>query len=204
VPKGYHLLGHSLGAALGARFTGLVPQEVKSLTLLEGFSGRWPPEKEADRMQDWIKKLRRNKPTRESSMPSLGAVEELLAKAHPNTPPENRKKLAELWTNAKDNRYSWKHDPALRSRMLPVPFPPDLSRELWRRIQCPVLFVYGLRSELRPPDDQKSEILSHFGNLQEVALDSGHNPHQEIPEQLIQTLDKFYTEMPRMDQSVNQ
>ncbi|MBU44632.1 MAG: alpha/beta hydrolase [Spirochaetaceae bacterium] len=190
----YHILAHSMGSALAARHAGLVGQEVQSLVLIEGFSGRWPAEKEADRMTDWVRKLRKERPPRESRMPSLKAARELLARAHPRTPEENRAILAELWTNEKDGGFTWKHDPALRSRMLPIPFPPDLSRELWSRIQCPTLFVYGKHSPLKPPDDQIQEILSHFRRLKSVELESGHNPHQEMPETMISVLEEFYRE----------
>lgn len=191
-PQGYHILAHSMGAALGARHAGLVPSEVRSLVLLEGFSGRWPVEKEADRMSEWVAKLRKERPAKDNPMSSLKAAEELLARAHPRTPEENRKILARLWTSQDGTKYRWKHDPALRNRMLPIPFPPDLSRELWHRVQCPTLFVYGKHSPLKPPEDQIDEILSHFSNLTRVELDSGHNPHQEMPDTLQDVLEDFY------------
>ena len=189
----YHILGHSMGSALAARYAGMVPDEVKSLVLIEGFSGRWPPEREADRMQDWARKLRKQRPAKDSSFPSVEAAAAILARAHPRTPEANRLKLAELWTNeGEDGRFRWKHDPNLRSRMLPIPFPPDLSREFWRRVECPVLFLYGKHSDLRPPEDQIDEILSHFTSLESKELDSGHNPHQEMPETTMEILDSFY------------
>lgn len=190
--NGYHLMGHSMGSALAARHAGILPDEVRSLVLIEGFSGRWPPEKEADRLQDWAKKLRKDRPAKNNSMSSLNAARELLAKAHPRTPPENREKLAELWTNQEPDGFRWKHDPGLRNRMLPIPFPPDLSRELWSRIQCPTLFLYGTESHLKPPEDQIKEILSHFKHLKSIALPSGHNPHQEMPAKVMELLDAFY------------
>lgn len=190
----YHLMGHSMGAALAARHAGLLPEEVSSLVLLEGFSGRWPADKEADRLSDWARRIRKERPARENTMPSLEAAAELIAKAHPGVAEEKRRILAELWTApAEEDNLRWKHDPALRSRMLPIAFPPDLSRELWSRIQCPVLFVYGENSSLKPPDEQIQEILSHFRHLKSVPLVCGHNPHQEIPETLIPILEDFYS-----------
>ena len=67
-----------------------------------------------------------------------------------------------------------------------------MSRELWHRVQCPTLFVYGKHSPLKPPEDQIDEILSHFSNLTRVELDSGHNPHQEMPDTLQDVLEDFY------------
>ena len=194
-PGGYHLMAHSMGAALAARHAGLVPDEVRSLVLLEGFSGRWPSDREADRMSEWVQKLRKERTPRDNPMPSLKAAEELLARAHPRIPEQNRQILARLWTNEEDGKFRWKHDPSLRHRMLPIPFPPDLSRELWKRIQCPILFLYGKHSPLKPPEDQITEILSHFSNLKSIELDSGHNPHQEMPDTLQTILDEFYSNL---------
>jgi pimeloyl-ACP methyl ester carboxylesterase len=52
--KPIFLLGHSMGAGIAARYTGLFPEKIKLLVCLEGFSGLQPQEVERKRMREWL------------------------------------------------------------------------------------------------------------------------------------------------------
>jgi pimeloyl-ACP methyl ester carboxylesterase len=120
---------------------------------------------------------------------------------HEGLPPERISALAEYLAAPVEGGFVWKQDPEVKTGGIPIPFSPAFSRALWKRITCPVLFIYGERSHLLPGKRTNSsgsldEILSHFQNLETHSLDSGHNPHHEKPEEVMQLLEAFFQKHP--------
>lgn len=190
--KPYILMGHSMGAAVAARFAGIFPEEISALILLEGFSGVTPLDQDIHRMQEWGRTLRRSakkdKPASAKKMENLFQVELALQRVHPRLSTEKVKILAREFAHEDGGGFVWHPDPEFRSRFAPIPFPPELSRALWNRIQCPVLFLYGSESHLLPgrpgtEDSSLDEILSHFSDVESVSVpNAGHNLQHDQPE----------------------
>lgn len=190
----FHILAHSMGAALCARYAGLFPERIKSMVCLEGFSGIQPMEFEKNRIRNWIETMSsksgktdisRRMMTQEEAIKKLGHIYNFL-------PIEKIKELVKGLTRPfPGGGVVWKNDPRLKFSP-PLPFPPALSRELWKSILCPALIIYGEKTHLRPQN--LDEILSHFNNVEfkEIA-GSTHNLHHDNPDGCIKLIDKFYS-----------
>lgn len=190
------LMGHSMGAALSARLAGLYPEDFTHVILFEGFSGMAPPGEDTRRLRSWGDQLRKNRPEKVRIMKTMREAELILKTAHKNLPEDRIQRLAQSLARPVDGGFVWKIDSGVKAGGAPLPFNPQLSRELWRRVQCPVLFIYGESSHLLPGRDTDSsldEILSHFQNLERHGLsDCGHNPHHERPEDVMRILEAFF------------
>jgi pimeloyl-ACP methyl ester carboxylesterase len=191
------LMGHSMGAALSARLAGLYPEDFTHLILFEGFSGLAPPREDVRRLRSWGDQLRKNRPEKIRIMKTMREAELILKTAHRNLPEDRIQAMAKSLAKPVEGGFVWKLDPAVKSGGAPVPFSPQLSRELWKRIHCPVLFIYGEQSHLLPGSRDTSssldEILSHFQNLEKHGLEGcGHNPHHERPDEVMRLLSAFF------------
>ncbi len=199
--KPYAVIGHSMGAAMAARFVGLYPDEVSHLILLEGFSGISSEEEEIRRLRSFGDTIRKRRPEKVRVMKTMREAELILGTVHEGLPPERISALAQYLAAPVENGFVWKQDPEVKTGGIPIPFSPAFSRALWKRITCPVLFIYGERSHLLPGKRANSsgsldEILSHFSNLEQHALDCGHNPHHEKPEEVMELIRAFFKKHP--------
>lgn len=201
IRKPYHILAHSMGAAASARFAGIAPDEVASLVLLEGFSGVRSFSLEADRLTAWLGNLRKSfqetEPVNGPVFKSKKHALSVLARMHGRLDPDKLERLTDWLTRPPGENtqtLTWRHDPSMRLRTSAIPFPPELSRELWKRIRCPVLLFMGALSSLKPDQNKLNEILSHFSDLTYKELEGcGHNMHHEKPELVVQEIEAFYT-----------
>ncbi len=195
--KPIFLLGHSMGAGMAARYTGLFPEKIKLLVCLEGFSGLQPQEVERKRLREWLTTTsRRNE--RSTATPSERKKNMTLEEAK-NKLSLIYGKLARdkidalilgLVRQTEDGFYKWKNDPNLKTSS-PIPFPPELSRKLWSEITSPVLIFFGRQTHIRPKNLE--EILSHFKNVELHEVEhAGHNMHHDKPEVLIEIMDGFF------------
>lgn len=211
----FHVLGHSMGAALASRLAGLMPDRVRSLVLLEGFSGLLSAEEEVHRLSRWAAHVQEI-PEPHRPLRSFEDVCRTLGRIHRGLRPDRLILLARLLSRPVDPHnlsagYVWVHDPAIKSHTVPISFPPDVSRALWQRITAPGLLLLGAQSPLHPnrgllwsgrsqsPGDPHGaspirEILSHFSNLecQEIP-GAGHNLHHDAPDVVMPFLLDFYT-----------
>ncbi|MCB1192120.1 MAG: alpha/beta hydrolase [Leptospiraceae bacterium] len=192
LPETFFILGHSLGAALGARYTGIFPEKIEALICLEGFSGIKPMNVERENIIKWLGRTSSHRNSKFKTMSSLEEASNVLSMVHPRLNPEKVDKLVRtLVKQVEDGKYIWKSDP--RTKLgFPMPFSPGLSRELWRNILCPVMICFGEETHLKAANLQ--EVLSHFKNLKYIEIENaGHNIHHDNPEKLIACLDEFLT-----------
>jgi len=185
----FSILGHSLGAGLAARYSGLYPEKIQSLILLEGFSGLQAWKKEKQRILNWLEQNSTPKIETKNYRKKMTKQEALqkLTKIYPKHSKEKLEVILKgLTFQIDENHFAWKNDPHLK-QMIPLPFPPELSRFLWKEISCPVLLFFGEQTHIRPSNLE--EIQSHFKNLHYFEVpNSGHNLQHENPEFLIQVL----------------
>ncbi len=191
--KKFHVLAHSMGAGLASRYVGFYPENVQSLILLEGFSGLQAQDIDATRIRNWMdthaKKNSKQKISerRESKKEDL---EKKLGFIYSKLDKEKVKTLCSFLIEETDsNLYRWKNDPNLKTGS-PIPFPPELSRYLWRNIQCPILLLFGEDTHLMPT--HLDEIKSHFNKLEfHTIKNAGHNMQHDQPEILIELMKDF-------------
>ena len=192
LPEKYYLMGHSMGAAVGARFAGLMADEILGLVLLEGFSGLVSPETDRERMRSWAQSFRSSQKDKDNKrknehkpIKTRRRVKDFLAHAHRHVTPERIDVLADyLVESVGDDKYIWKHDPRLMHKFIPVPFPPRLSRSLWSAIKRPVMILYGAESGLIPSEKAFQEARAETGQSRAPANNSNfagaNEPLQEI------------------------
>jgi pimeloyl-ACP methyl ester carboxylesterase len=79
-----------------------------------------------------------------------------------------------------DGTYSWKFDNYARP-ISPNPFTPDEIAELWARITCPTLLVYGSESWVKPPE--ALGVDAHFKSATTRMVEgAGHWVHHDREE----------------------
>jgi len=196
LPEPFMILAHSMGAGIAARYTGIFPERVKALVCLEGFSGLQSNSIERFRVRNWLegmakktgkKETVRRKMTREEAIQKLTHIYSFLDL-----------KRVEILVDGLikpmvGGGVTWKNDPRLKVTS-PIPFPPNLSRELWQHIECPTLMIFGEKTHLKP--NNLEEIKSHFKKLtyREI-MGSSHNMHHDNPEECTTLINKFISDL---------
>ncbi len=178
------IIAHSLGGNIALRTTGIYPDQVRRLVAIEGLGPS--PSSQAKRMErsidvrmaEWIAErhaLSARLPRRYAS------IEEALARMqaqNKHLSPAQARHLTQHGVNQnEDGTYSWKFDNYVRG------WPPyDMTYEeveqLWARITCPTLLVYGRESWASNPEQDGR--LRHFRNARVAAFDrAGHWVHHD-------------------------
>ena len=178
------IIAHSLGGNIALRYTGIYPENVRAVVAIEGLGP--PPkmlaEKRAkpfdERIRDWIndkRALAGRLPRRYSS------VDEALARMqgeNKHLSPEQARHLTVHGINQnEDGTYSWKFDNYVRA-FPPYDMPTRAIEELWGRISCPTLLVYGKESwATNPEEDGRAQ---HFKHADVAEFDNaGHWVHHD-------------------------
>lgn len=189
------LIAHSLGGAIALRYAGLYPDLVAKIVAIEGLgpspkmlaqrAGQHP----AERMLKWIdeqRALASREPRRYASL------EEALARMRTENPRLTLEQASHLTVHGmsqnEDGSYSWKFDNYVRS-MPPGDISSDELQQLWARISCPTLLVYGRESwASNPADDGR---VGYFQNAEVLSVEgAGHWVHHD-------RLDVFLAEVRR-------
>jgi pimeloyl-ACP methyl ester carboxylesterase len=193
------ILAHSLGGHIVLRYTGIYPEKVKKLVAIEGLgpSPKLLAERAKqtidERMRRWIdyqRGLAGRVPRR------YAAIEEAfkrMQEANRHLSPEQARHLTQHGVNQnEDGTYSWKFDNYVRA------WPPyDMTdadvTQLWGRIACPTLLVYGKESwASNPLEDGRAD---HFRTARIVAFEkAGHWVHHDQLDAFIDTVRSFLGE----------
>jgi pimeloyl-ACP methyl ester carboxylesterase len=190
------LVAHSLGGNIALRYTGLYPEAVSKLVAIEGLgpSPRMLAERAkqpaAERLRSWIeeqRKLAGRLPRRYASIEDAFAR---MQEENPRLTPEQARRLTIHGVSQnEDGTYSWKFDNYIRA------FPPgDITNEelqqLWERITCPTLLVYGRESWASNPQDDGR--IAHFRNARVLSVEgAGHWVHHDRLELFLAELKAF-------------
>ena len=178
------IVAHSLGGVIALRYAGIYPEAVRRLVVIEGLGASPRRLRDArrrgiaERMRRWVEEERAlagRRPRR------YAALEDALARmreANRHLSAEQALHLTQHGVNQnEDGSYSWKFDNYVRAEP-----PYDMARseieELWRRIECPTLLVYGKESwASNPLDDGRA---AHFRSARVVSFENaGHWVHHD-------------------------
>ena len=178
------LIGHSLGGNIALRWTGLFPDRVRRLAVIEGLGSSPARQAEedavplADRLREWIATRARREGRDLPVHRDLDAATARMQQAHPGFAPALARRLAEQGTvPAEGGGLRFAHDPLLLAHN-PVEMGPADKAVLWRAITCPVLLVYGRDSWASDPSQDGRA--AHFRHVRVSLYDrAGHWVHHD-------------------------
>ena len=179
-----NLIGHSMGGNIATRFTGLYPELIRRLVCIEGLGPS--PKMEAElnakgieaRLRGWVdeqRQLAARQPRRYATL--ADALARMRAEnAHLSEAQAEHLTRHGVRQN-EDGTYTWKFDPYVRS-WPPIDSTREEIRQLWGRIACPTLLVYGTQSwASNPAEDGRA---AHFGNATVTMIEgAGHWVHHD-------------------------
>jgi pimeloyl-ACP methyl ester carboxylesterase len=193
------IIAHSLGGNIALRYAGIYPENVKKLVAIEGLgpSPKMLAERGkrriAERMQRWIDEERALSGRMPRRYASIEDAFKRMQEANQHLSPEQARHLTQHGVNQnEDGTYSWKFDNYVRA------WPPyDMTtrdvEELWSRITCPTLLVYGKESwASNPLEDGR---IDHFKTATVVSFeDAGHWVHHDRLDDFTRTARDFLGE----------
>lgn len=191
------LVGHSMGGNVAMIYAGVRPPRIRRLVNLEGFGmPATQPSEAPGRYAQWLDSLRA--PARLQSYADLGAVAARLRANNPLLGADKAAWLAPHWAEMHDDgRWHLRADPA-HKRLNPTLYRVDEVLEVWRRIEAPMLWVDGDRTDTtrwwgqRYPREVFEQRLAVLPRLQRHRLSPcGHMLHHDQPQALARRLLDF-------------
>ena len=189
------VVGHSMGAQIGALYAGVRPERVARFINVDGFGppgGRQDPAPR--RFAKWLAQL--GDDTSQRPYDSFEAFALRMQSENPRLTDARARFLVEHWGRmADDGSVVRRADPALK-RVNPMPLGQADLLDCWRQTQAPVLWIdgaaSGLWARLAGSPQAFDERAGAYGELHvEHVDDAGHNVHHDQPEQLAGLIEAF-------------
>lgn len=190
------IVAHSLGGNIALRYSGIYPESVRKLVAIEGL-GPSPRQLAleagqsiAQRMRGWIEEQRGLSGRLPRRYPSIETALARMQEENRHLSPAQARHLTQHGVNQnEDGTYSWKFDNYVR-----IPQPYDMTNaeihELWSRIRCPTLLVYGRESWASNPETDNR--IRHFSTARVVTIEgAGHWVHHDKLDRLLAELRAF-------------
>lgn len=178
------IVAHSLGGNISTRYTGLYPENVRKLVLIEGLGVSPAIQAERDvlgvpqRFRNWIDDKRNAAGRIPKRYPSLeAALERMKAENTYLTDAQARHLTIHGISRNEDGTWTWKFDNYLNVWGA-LDVPPEELYKIWGAITCPILMFYGADSFASNP--VKDGRIQHFQNatVQEFEK-AGHWLHHD-------------------------
>jgi len=187
-----HLVGHSMGGSACVMYAAARPENLCSLTLIEGLG---PPEMEprdpVTRLRAWLDGVARVRSKTLKPMDGERTVLKRMRVQNPELTDELGLFLASRSTKAVDGGIQWTFDP-LHKTWSPRPFQADAFGKLLEAISAPTLIVAGERGlRLQDEEERMAKIKHHrFVEIPDV----GHMIHWFEPRALASELAGFFAD----------
>jgi pimeloyl-ACP methyl ester carboxylesterase len=190
------IVAHSLGGVIALRYAGIYPENVRRLVAIEGLGASPRRSRErrrrpiAERMQAWIDDQRGLSARVPRRYATIEDAYRRMREVNPHLSPDQALHLTEHGVNQnEDGTYSWKFDNYVRAEP-PYEMTETDIQELWARITCPTLLIYGKESwASNPLDDGR---ISHFRQARVETLDdAGHWVHHDRLEAFLELVRGF-------------
>ena len=182
------IIGHSLGGSMCLLYAGTFPERVKRMVLLESLG---PFARSDDEVPSIMAERLKGRDYVEIPFPheTLQAAAKAIQKTFPLIPDKAALHMAEHGTNTNGGRYRWKHDPILRYRTTTAMSEGQIEAFI-RRLQCPILFVYGTESDfMKSVRGHRAKL---FPNAKIVPIEgAGHHIPHEKPVELAKVVVPF-------------
>ena len=190
------ILAHSLGGQIALRYAGIYPEAVARVVSIEGIGP--PPMRLAERgqrgiatrMDEWIREQRMLSGRLPRRYASIEDAFKRMQEENPHLTAEQARHLTVHGVNQnEDGTYSWKFDNYVRA------WPPYDMRgrdivDLWSRIVCPTLLLYGKESWAGDPSaDGRAR---HFRDVRVVGVEgAGHWLHHDRLDEFLRIVREF-------------
>ncbi|WP_028080311.1 alpha/beta fold hydrolase [Solimonas soli] len=187
------LVGHSMGAQIVSLYAGLKPSRVEKLVVIDGLaSPDAAPEQAPERYRRWLRQLRM--PMRAKTYASFAALAERVRVQHPQLSEARALFVARGW-GCEDGRGRVRllADPRHRLSM-PALYRAAESKEIWKQITAPTLFVDGGASPFMAmlSPEERAARRACFARREETVIDgAGHMLHFDRPQQTGERLAAF-------------
>lgn len=189
------VVGHSMGAQIGALYAGVRPERVARFVNVDGFGppgGRQDPAPR--RFAKWLSQL--GDDTAQRPYDSFEEFALRMQSENPRLTDERARFLAAHWgRQADDGSVVRRADPALK-RINPLPLTRDELLDCWRQTQASVLWIDGAQSglwaRLAGTPQEFDDRAGAYADLHvEHVDDAGHNVHHDQPERLARLIEAF-------------
>ncbi len=189
------LVGHSMGASIGALYSGVAASRVARFVNVDGFG---PPASRQDpaprRIAKWLAQL--GEDTAQRPYESFEEFALRMQSENPRLTDARARFLVEHWGREEpDGTVVRRADPA-HKRINPLPIPYAEQLACWRQTSASVLWIDGAQSGLwgrltaRP--EEFDERMGAYQDLRiEHVDDAGHNVHHDQPERLAALIEAF-------------
>jgi len=193
------ILAHSLGGMISLLYAGLYPRNVSKLVVIEGLGlspkrvNELAAKSTVERYEAWVAELRDLSGRVPRRYPTLEEAWQRMQEANPHLSPEQARHLTVHGVNRnEDGTYSWKFDNYMRASP-PYGISPERTRELWARIDCPVLLLRGTESWASDPEADGR--IAFFKKARLVNVEgAGHWLHHDRLELFLKTVREFLAE----------
>ncbi len=191
-----NLVGHSMGAAVGALYAGVRPDRVARFVNVDGFG---PPSMRQDptprRLAKWLAQLKDD--SRQRPYADYDEFALRMQSENPRLTPERARFIVEHWGEPDpEGGVQRRADPA-HKRINPQPLSAEDIVACWQQTQAAVLWVDGAQSGLwarltaDPPEFERRAMAYQDLRIEHVA-DAGHNVHHDQPEALAALIEDFF------------
>jgi pimeloyl-ACP methyl ester carboxylesterase len=185
-----------LGGNICLRYTGIHPDKVRKLVAIEGLGpspkviaerGNKPI---SQRMTDWIDEQRKLSARAPRKYPTIEDAFKRMQDENKHLSAGQARHLTEQGVNQnEDGTYSWKFDNYVRVNQ-PYDMSYEAIEELWSRITCPTLLVYGKESWASNPE--KDGRIKHFKTAEVVEFErAGHWVQHDRLDDFVATTREF-------------
>lgn len=192
------IVAHSYGGAVSLRYSGLFPETVRRLAVIEGLAAAEdfrvihdaPQTDLIQQWRDWIERRHEIATTPPRSLPSIAAGAERMKKHNPFMSDDLAHYLA-YWglKRFEAGDYGWKFDGYMRSQQPMDPSDPE-RRAIWGSITCPVLLFHGKESWAKNPAEDGRAAM--FQNARVISMErAGHWVHHDRLEDFVTELRAF-------------
>jgi pimeloyl-ACP methyl ester carboxylesterase len=186
----FHLLGHSMGGAVGSLLAAACPARVRSLANIEGLGPISAPPNQA--ASGWRKAIRGSHPRDRRQHPDRQSAVAARAR-HSDIDDDAAQLLAERGLIESDQGWSWGHDLRLTW--------PSTQRyteaqviDLLCHIECPVLNVYSDPPSGLVPAHLLQRRLAAVRHSSALACPGGHHLHMRHPDRIGPAIQEFFHE----------
>jgi pimeloyl-ACP methyl ester carboxylesterase len=194
------IVAHSLGGKIALRYAGVFPETVAKLVAIEGLgpgprteanseagAGRKPV---PERIRAWVEEMRGYAGRQPHRYASIEQAFARMQEANAHLTETQAHHLTQHGVNQnEDGTYSWKFDQYVRL-WPPYEMTRETIAELWSRIECPTLLVYGTESWATNPAADGRSAYFQFARVLGVP-DAGHWVHHDQLQFFVAEVRKF-------------